>query len=578
MAKGTTRTRTPDALLPSAAELRRLKLSPEVAWYLVSRGIPLPDCPPKWKTPEPRTVKGARFDPARVDKVLAAMRHLRHTKGQWAGQPLVPDPWQVAYVLAPVFGWVRQTDGGLWARIVTSLYVDVPRRNGKTTLSGGIAMYLTAADGEDGAEVYALAAGKEQARKTFDPVKAIAEKSPAVGPNVKCLADKIVHKRSGSFFQVVSSVADLMHGANVHGAIIDELHVHKKPDLVETVETGTGSRHQPLVTIITTADEGRQDTIYARKRKYVEQLARKVFRDETTYGVVWAVDDDDDPFAPETWRRANPGFGISPTKEYLERAARKARNSPAELASFKRLHLGVRTKQATRFIPMEVWDRPANATFVDRVAFRGRDCYGGIDLAATSDLIALAWTFPADDGVSYDTVWRYWTPEANVRRLDERTAGMATVWVRDGWLQTTPGEVADYAFIRAAVNADREVYEVRELAYDPWNATQLVNELAEDGVEMTKVRQGYVSMSPPTKELLRLALEGRYRHGGNPITRWCVDNLAVAMDPAGNVKPDKANSGEKIDGVVAAVMALDRAINRPPVFRSAYEDAGLEVV
>src|SRR5690242_19265622 len=255
MAKGTTRTRTPDAFLPDAAELRRLKLSPEVAWYLVSRGIPLPDCPPRWKTPEPRTVKGARFDPERVDKVLAAMKHLRHTKGQWAGQPLVPDPWQVAYVLAPVFGWVRLTDGGLWARIVTSLYVDVPRRNGKTTLSGGIAMYLTAADGEDGAEVYALAAGKEQARKTFDPVKAIAEKSPAVGPNVKCLADKIVHKRSVSFFQVVSSVADLMHGANVHGAIIDELHVHKKPDLVETVETGTGSRHQPLVTIITTADE-----------------------------------------------------------------------------------------------------------------------------------------------------------------------------------------------------------------------------------------------------------------------------------------------------------------------------------
>lgn len=580
----TTRTRkpsVPEAFIPSRAELDRLKLSPEVAWYLVSRGIPLPDCPPRWKTPEPRTVKGARFDPDRVDRVITSMRHLKHTKGsQFAGRPLVPDPWQVAYVIAPVFGWVRQVDSGHWARIISNLYVDIPRRNGKTTLSGGLAMYLTCADGEDGAEVYALAAGKDQARKTFDPIKAIAEKSPSVGPNVKCLADKIVHKRSGSFFQVVSSVADLMHGANVHGAVIDELHVHKKPDLVETVETGTGSRLQPLVVIITTADDGRMDTVYARKRKYVEQLARRIIRDESTYGVVWCADPKDDPFAESTWRKANPGYGISPTKEYLERAARKARNSPADLASFLRLHLGLRTKQAEKYIEMQVWDRPKNAIFVDEGALGRRPAYGGLDLASTSDLTALAWTFPAPDGVSFDTIWRFWTPEENVRRLDERTAGLATVWVRDGWLRTTPGEVTDYAFVRRDINADREAFDVRELVYDRWNSSQLVINLRdEDTAPMVQMGQGYVSMSPPTKELLRLLKEGRYRHGGNPIARWCVDNLAVAMDPAGNVKPDKEKSGDKIDGVVAAVMALDRAINRPKPKRSAYDDdRGLMVV
>jgi phage terminase large subunit-like protein len=578
---GTTRTRTrkpAGPTLPPKAELDRLKLSPEVAWYLLSRGIPLPDCPPRWKTPEPRSLKGARFDPERVDRVIGAMRHLKHTKGsQFAGRPLVPDPWQVAYVIAPVFGWVRESSGH-WARIISNLYVDIPRRNGKTTLAGGLAMYLTCADGEDGAEVYALAAGKDQARKTFDPVKAIAEKSPAVGPNVKCLADKIVHKRSGSFFQVVSSVADLMHGANVHGAVIDELHVHKKPDLVETVETGTGSRLQPLVAIITTADDGRMDTIYARKRKYVEQLARKVIKDSSTYGVVWCADPNDDPFAETTQRKANPGYGISPTREYLDRAAKRAQNSPADLASYLRLHLGIRTKQAEKYIEMPVWDRPKNATVVDVAAFHGKPAYGGLDLAATSDLLALAWTFPAADG-SYDTIWRYWTPEDNIRRLDERAAGMATVWVRQGWLQTTPGDVADYDFLRADINADRERFDVREIAYDPWNSTQLVNNLTDDGATMTQMRQGYVSMSPPTKEILRLLRSGMYRHGGNPITRWCVDNLAVSMDPAGNLKPDKSKAGDKIDGFVAAVMALDRAINRPKVRVSAYESgAGLMVV
>jgi phage terminase large subunit-like protein len=555
--------------------LDRLKLSPEVAWYLVSRGIPLPECPPRWKTPEPRTLRGARFDPARVDKVLAAMKHLRHTKGsQFAGKPLVPDPWQVAYVIAPVFGWVRSTRAGQWVRIASTLYVDIPRRNGKTTLAGGLAMYLTCADGETGAEVYALAAGKDQARKTFDPIKAIAEKSPSVGKHVKALADKIIHKKSGSFFQVVSSVADLMHGANVHGAVIDELHVHKKPDLVETVETGTGSRLQPLVAIITTADDGRMDTIYARKRKYVEQLARKVLKDVTTYGVIWCADKDDDPFAPSTWQKTNPGYGISPTQEYLERASLKARNSPAELASFLRLHLGLRTKQAEKYIEMDVWDRPKAAAPIDRLAMAGRDAYGGLDLAATSDLCALAWTFPAGDGQSYDTLWRYWTPEENLRRLDERTAGLATVWVDEGWLQLTPGDVVDYDFLRADINADRALFAVKEIAYDPWNATQLVNDLTDDGAAMVQMRQGFVSMSPPTKELLRLLRSDMYRHGANPVTRWCVDNLAVSMDPAGNIKPDKAKSGDKIDGVVAAVEALDRAANRPKKKVSAYAREG----
>ena len=574
-------TRSP-VLEPDAAELERLRISPEVAWYLNSRGIPLPDCPPKIKTPEPRDVPGARFDAHRVDRVIKAFKLLRHTQGQWAGRPLNPDPWQIAYVIAPVFGWVRfDEDAGDYVRIITSLYVDVPRKNGKSTLAGGIAMYMACADGEPGAQVVTAATSEKQAGFVFGPIKQLAERSPALQPHVKTVMKRVIHPRTGSYIEVVSSAADAQHGANIHAAIVDELHVHKTPDLVETIETGTGSRRQPLVVIITTADSGKRHTIYDRKRTRIEQLARGALTDETTYGVVWAAEKTDDPFAEETQRRANPGFGISPTRRYLRKAAEEAKQSPADLAKYLRLHLGIRTKQETRYIDLTAWD--ANAGIVVEHELTGRRAYGGLDLASTSDLLALCWAFPDEERGGLDLLWRIWTPEANLPNLDRRTAGAATVWVREGWLTTTPGNVADYDFIREQIARDMESFDVGELAYDPWNATQLVTDLTNDGVPMVSMRQGYASMSGPTKELQRLVLEGSpehpiTRHGGNPCVRWQIDNLAVAMDPAGNVKPDKASAGEKIDAVVALIMAVARATHAVPPRRSAYEDDGLSVV
>jgi phage terminase large subunit-like protein len=569
----------PRKTTPSPQALADLLLSDEVAWYLGQRGIPLPDCPPKIKTPEPAGT-GVRFDPDRVDKVLHVFQLLRHTQGKWAGRPLHPDPWQIAYILAPIFGWVRKNEDGDWMRVVRRGYVDIPRKNGKTTTAGGIAVYLTAADGEAGAQVYAVAAGKDQARYCFDPVKSLAEKSPALSPHVRALQSRIVHKHSGSYFAVVSRVADLLHGANVHGAIIDELHVHKTAELVETVETGTGSRTQPLVLIITTADDGRQATIYARRRHYIEQVARGAISDPTIYGVVWAADEADDPFVETTWRKANPGYGISPSREYLESAANEAQNSPADLAKFQRLHLGLRTKQQTRFLRLDAWDR--NASMVDERRLAGRVCYGGLDLAATTDLCALAWDFP--DGLGgHDLVWRMWAPEAAMEQLSQRTAGLASAWARRGLITVTPGDVTDYDYIRSQINVDREKFQVGEIAYDPWNSSQLVTDLMADGLPMVKMRQGFGSLSAPTKEFQRLMLEGteetpRLRHGGNPCVRWQVDNLAVEMDAAGNVKPSKQNSGDKIDAIVAAIMALDRAVHFQAPRKSAYADGDLEVV
>jgi phage terminase large subunit-like protein len=565
-----------------AAELERLKLAPEIAWYLNDRGIPLPDCPPLVQTPSPGEAPGAVFDPDRVDKVLNAFSKLRHTQGQWAGQPLKPDPWQVAYVLAPVFGWVRwDEDADCYVRIVRELYVDVPRKNGKSTLAGGLAIYMTCADGEQGAQVITAATTKEQAGFVFEPVKKLAEAAPALKKHVLPLKDKILHKRSGSYFKPIASVAGAQHGANIHCAIVDELHEHKTPELVETIETGTGSRRQPLVVIITTADSGKRESVYDRKRKRVEQLSRRVFAAPSVYGVVWAAEKDDDPHVASTWRKANPGYGVSPTRSYLQAKSDEAKQSPADLAKFLRLHLGRRTKQETKFISLESWNR--NAGMVDEARLAGREAYGGLDLASTSDLSALCWLFPDDESGGFDAIWRLWTPEDNVDALDQRTAGAATVWVRQGLLVATPGNVADYDYIRLQIDRDMDAFDVRSIGFDPWNATPLTNKLLEDDAPMVKVRQGFITMSPPLKELQRLLLKGTpraplFRHGGNDAVTWMVDNLAVAMDPAGNVKPDKARSAEKIDAVSAAVTALSEAMTREPVQKSAYEDGGLEVV
>lgn len=574
---GTTTTRSDAAVeLPPADVLAELKLSPEVAWYLLSRGIPLPDCPPLIQTPSPGEAPGALFDPDRVDKVITAFSLLRHTQGKWAGQPLRPDPWQVAYVLAPVFGWVFwDEDAGAYVRVVRELYVDVPRKNGKSTLSGGIAIYLTCADGEPGAQVVAAATSERQAGFVFAPVKHLAERAPALKDRVLALKKKIVHRRTGSYFECVSSVADAQHGANIHGAVIDELHIHKDPELVETIETGTGSRSQPLIVIITTADSGKRETIYHRKRSRVEQLARRVFTAHSVYGVVWAAEKSDDPHSEATWRKANPGYGVSPTRAYMRARSDEAKQSPADLAKFLRLHLGIRTKQETRFLTLEAWDR--NAGMVDEAKLRGREAWGGLDLASTSDLCALCWLFPDDRTGTLDALWRFWTPEDNLEALDKRTAGAASVWVRQGFLVTTPGNVADYDFIKEQIRRDRDAFKVKSIGYDPWNSSQLTNDLVSERAPMVKVRQGFMTMSPVLKEIQRLTLQGTpeapaLRHGGNPVARWCVDNLAVAMDPAGNVKPDKKSSGDKIDGVSALATAMAEVLARPPRRKSRYAD------
>lgn len=558
-----------------AAKAEELKLSPEVAAYLLTRGIAWPTCVPDVKTPEPREVPGALFDGERVDRVLRVCMALRHIKGRHAGRPLELDAWQVAYVIAPVFGWVAPNVDGKLVRIVRKLWCEVPRKNGKSTLCSALGLYLLAADGEQGAEVYAAAAAKPQARLVFDPSRIMAERSPSLSKHVLPLRDRIVHTSTASYFAVLSADADLQHGLNVHGGVVDEVHVHKSRDLIDVLETGTGSREQPLLALITTADDGAPGTIYDEHRRLVEQLARGVLVDSSVFGVVWQAPEGADPFAESTQRAANPGYGVSVQADYLRTQAESARNSPAKLNTYLRLHLNRRTKQDRRWMTLKLWDDSAGPLEPRQLeaSLAGLPCFGGLDLASTSDLAALCWDFPHEDG-THDALWRFWAPEAKLSDLDERTAGNASRWVADGFLILTPGAVTDYKSVRAQIGADRQAFDVQALAFDRWNASQLVVDLEdEDGFDPTgKSRgpalvgmgQGFVSMGSPMAELLRLVTTKSYRHAGNPVQRWMVDNLAVKSDPTGAVKPDKSKSADKIDGVPAAAMALDQATRAKP--------------
>lgn len=541
-------------------------IAPEVVAYMTERGIPLPTAPPKWQTPSPGECPGSWFDPHRVDLVMRAFQSMRHTQGKWAGQALRPDPWQVAYILAPVFGWVRHNDDGDVVRVVRKLYVDVPRKNGKTTLCGGLAVYMLAADQEAGAQVYAAAVKKDQAQKLFQPVKQLALSSPTLKRHLVARQGQINHPASGSYFKVEANDPDGLHGANVHCAVVDELHIHKSPDLLKALETGMGSRTQPLSIVITTADNGRVETVYGQRRSLIEQLARRTLTDAAYYGVIWAADEKDDPFAEATWAKANPGYPISPNRDFLRNASTEAQNSPADLAEYLRLHLGIRTKQQTRFFEIVEWDASAGNP-ADPEDLQQMSCYGGLDLAATSDLCALCWIFPQEDG-SLIPQWHLWTPEDNLKYLNKRTAGAATVWANRGLLTLTPGNVADYDWIKTQILADMESYDVQSLAYDRWNSSQLVNDLTNEGVPLVPMGQGYASMSAPTKELLRQVRLGNFHHNEHPVLRWMVDGFAIVIDPAGNVKPDRAAvaaAGYKMDGLVAAIMALNEYMLAGPM-------------
>lgn len=481
---------------------------------------------------------------------------LHHTKGDYAGKPFIPSAWQRDRVLAPLIGEVVfDPKRDRYVRRYRILYLCVARKNGKTELLAGLVLYLLCGDGEMGAEVYGLALDMEQAGLVYGVARRMVRLSPALSDRLDVIPStaRIVDETTGSFYSVVASDALGNLGSNPSGAYIDELLTQPDRDLYDAIRTGFGARAEPLLMLATTA-ENDPSGFPATEREWSERVLEDPGLEPERLVVIYSADRDLDWRQPATWRKANPALGDFLEFRTLHAECHAAQGNPAAERSFRQYRLNQPIGRVGAAIDLNVWD--ANGAELPDLA--GATCYGGLDLASRSDLAAYALDFPDGDG-GHQVLWRHFCPAGQLRELSRRTGGHADLWVGRGLLTVTEGDAIDYGAIVHALAADRDRYDIREIAYDRWGATQLATELTEDGWPLIQFGQGFASMSGPTRELLRCLALGSYHHGGSPIMRWQASNVIARTDPAGNLKFDKQHSPEKIDGLVAAVMALDRA-------------------
>jgi phage terminase large subunit-like protein len=514
----------------------------------------------------------------RVEHVLAFFRELLvHTKGPFARRPFVPTRWQVERVLAPLFGDVRFDEHWLcYVRRYRVLYLLIPRKNGKTELLAGIVLYLLCADGEEQGEVYGLALDRDQAGHVYRAASRMVDLSPVLSRRLQVIrsTSSIIDPASASFYRVTAGDASGTLGANPHGGYIDELLTQPNRDLFDALRTSLGTRTQPLLMLATTADAD-PNGFAASERAWSERVRDQPDLEASRLVVIYAASPDADWTDERVWRECNPALGDFLDVRTLRDEHAKAIANPAEERAFRQFRLNQSVRVEGRAIDLRAWDAcGVDVERFDESSLAARLCFAGLDLAASQDLASIALDFPSEDG-SHDVIWRHFAPADRLADLDRRTAGQASVWAADGTLTITEGNVIDYRAILAAVEQDAERFDVREIAYDRWGMTQLSQDLTDAGAQVVQFGQGFNAMSPPTRELLRLVAAGGYRHHGNALARWEASNLIVRSDPAGNVKPDKARSADKIDGIVAAVMALDRATRHVATpSRSSYRVAG----
>jgi phage terminase large subunit-like protein len=521
---------------------------------------------------DPRASAGdCVFDPKAAQRAVDFFGEcLTFTAGEWMGQPFVLQPWQHA-IVANAFGW-KQKDRK--RRRYREVFVYVPRKNGKSELAGGLGNYLTFADNEPAAQVYCAAADREQARLVFTAARTMVQAEPLLAERGRVLTNSIVVQETSSVLKVISAEAYSKHGINAHGVLIDELHAHQNRELVDVLITSTGARRQPLIIYITTADFD-HESICNEKYDYACKVRDGIIDDPAFLPVIFEATLDDDWTAPETWKKANPNLGVSVSLEYLERECKRAQETPTYENTFKRLHLNMKTQQDVRWLPMDMWDLPANASPIDEARFRGKPCYAGLDLSTTTDISALLLVFPPDGpNGEYTLIPRFWIPSDNAQKRERRDRVPYITWARQNLIEMTPGNVVDYEIIRNRIGALGKVHQIKEIALDPWNSTQLSTQLAGDGFNVVTFGQGFKDMTSPSKEWEKLVISGKLRHGGNPVLRWMASNVAAEIDAAGNIKPSKKKSTERIDGIVAGIMGLGRALLRPK-FTSIYETRGV---
>lgn len=528
------------------------------------------------------------FDINKAERVVKFINNLKHTKGVWHGVPFDLLPWQDR-IIRDIFGTVKE-DG---FRQYNTAYVEIPKKNGKSEIAAAIALYLTCGDNEWGAEVYGCAADRQQASIVFDVAVDMVDQCPALKKRIKPIISqkRLVYMPLGSFYQVLSAEAYTKHGLNVHGVVFDELHAQPGRELFDVMTKGSGdARKQPLFFLITTAGNNRNSICYEIHQKADAILRGKKF-DPTFYPVIYGINDEDDWKDEANWYKANPSLGHTIDIEKVRTAILSAKENPAEENIFRQLRLNQWVKQSVRWMPMDVWDKCSFDVDIDKL--KGRECYGGLDLSSSNDITAFVLIFPprlhgravdeindqptADDDRYYVLPY-FWIPEENLKLRVKRDHVPYDVWEKQGFVKTTEGNVIHYGFIEGFIEELGTMFNIKEIAFDRWGAVQMVQNLEGMGFKVVPFGQGYKDMSPPTKELMKLTLEKRIAHGGHPVLKWMMDNIHVRTDPAGNIKPDKEKSTEKIDGAVALIMALDRAIRNLGSLGSVYDERGILVL
>lgn len=513
----------------------------------------------------------------RGERAIKFINNLTHTKGKTAKTKFNLRPWQQD-IIRGIFSPLKE-DG---TRIVRTAYAELPRKNGKSELAAGIALYCLIGDGEEGAEVYSAAADRDQASLVFNVAAQMVRNDAFLSKRLKIIDSqkRIVDYTTGSFYRALSSDAHTKHGFNASALIYDEVHVAKDRELWDVLTTSMGAREQPLTFGITTAGYDKQSLCY-ELHLYAEKVLDGTVIDPTFFPVIYAAQED--PTNPnwwldeEVWYKANPALGDFRGIEEMRMQAKRAKEIPAAQNTFKRLYLNVWTEAETRWIDGELWQRNAG----ELPDLTGRLCVGALDLASTTDIAAFGLLFPKlpEEGSGYWFKALFWIPKENIQKRVSRDKVPYDVWMRDGFLHGTSGNVIDYNEIKQLIFEAAEKYRIREIAYDRWNSSQLVNDLVEEGINMVAFGQGFASMAAPTREFEKLLLEGGFTHNNNPVLNWMSGNVVVKEDPAGNRKPDKSKSTEKIDGIVAAMMCLGRFIEDPSDFTSGYTaDNGIVVL
>ena len=510
-----------------------------------------------------------RFDEAAADRAIRFIGALTLFEAQ---KPFRLEPWQ-AFIVGSLFGWFMADSG---VRRFTQAYVEVGRGNGKSPLAAAIGLYMLVGLGVHGGQVFSAATTRDQARIVYRDAQNMVTASEMLKGAVDSGVTRLLFDRMGAVFRPLSAEASKMDGLRVLGAMVDELHEHPSDQVVTKLRTGMGKYAgiSSLLFMITTAGYDRNSVCW-EQHDYICKILEDLADDDRYFGFVASIDEGDDWTDEAVWYKPNPNLGISISLDTLRTECEQAKAMPAQQNAFKRLRLNVWTEQATRWLDMATWDAQPHRKAAE--ALVGKRAYCGIDLSSTTDITAVVFMFKDDDG-GYDIFPYFFVPEENADKRAHRDRVPYPLWIEQGYIDATEGNVVDYAYIRRLVNDAQERlgvrFDLREIAIDRWNSTQLQTELMADGFTVVPFGQGFASMTAPTKEVERLLLDGKLRHGGNPVLRWMASNVSVRTDPAGNLKPDKEKSTERIDGIVAMVMSVGRAMVNDDG-RSVYEDRGV---